>query len=133
MAFEAAVKKADPIVLEPVMRVEAVVPREHLADVIGNLSARRGLIESHEDRGDTQVVRARVPMSELFAYAVDLRERTRGRAIHSIYFVRYQELRDRPDIDDDDRAASVRAPRTPPPTVNDFGVALPEPDDDLET
>src|ERR1051325_9433681 len=75
---------------EPVMRVEVVVPKEHMGDVIGNLSGRRGQIQSQEDRGGTQIVNARVPLSEMFGYSTDLRSRTQGRATYSMHFDRYE-------------------------------------------
>jgi elongation factor G len=90
MAFQDAAKKAKPVLLEPVMRVEVVVPKEHMGDVMGNLSSRRGHIQSQEDRGGTQIVNARVPLSEMFGYATDLRSRTQGRATYSMHFDRYE-------------------------------------------
>ena len=91
MAFQDAAKKARPVLLEPVMRVEVVVPKEHMGDVMGNLSARRGQIQSQEDRGGTQIIAARVPLSEMFGYATDLRSRTQGRATYSMHFDRYEQ------------------------------------------
>jgi elongation factor G len=90
MAFQDAAKKAKPVLLEPMMRVEVVVPKEHLGDVMGNLSSRRGQIQSQEDRGGTQIIAARVPLSEMFGYATDLRSRTQGRATYSMHFDRYE-------------------------------------------
>jgi elongation factor G len=90
MAFQDAAKKAKPVLLEPVMRVEVVVPKEHMGDVMGNLSSRRGAIQSQEDRGGTQIIQARVPLSEMFGYATDLRSRTQGRATYSMHFDRYE-------------------------------------------
>jgi elongation factor G len=90
MAFQDAAKKAKPVLLEPVMRVEVVVPKEHMGDVMGNLSSRRGQIQSQEDRGGTQIISARVPLSEMFGYATDLRSRTQGRATYSMHFDRYE-------------------------------------------
>ncbi|CAN5772921.1 elongation factor G [soil metagenome] len=90
MAFQDAAKKAKPVLLEPVMRVEVVVPKEHMGDVMGNLSSRRGHIQSQEDRGGTQIINARVPLSEMFGYATDLRSRTQGRATYSMHFDRYE-------------------------------------------
>jgi elongation factor G len=90
MAFQDAAKKAKPVLLEPIMRVEVVVPKEHMGDVMGNLSSRRGHIQSQEDRGGTQIVNARVPLSEMFGYATDLRSRTQGRATYSMHFDRYE-------------------------------------------
>lgn len=91
MAFQDAAKKAKPVLLEPVMRVEVVVPKEHMGDVMGNLSSRRGQIQSQEDRGGTQIINARVPLSEMFGYATDLRSRTQGRATYSMHFDRYEQ------------------------------------------
>jgi len=90
MAFQDAAKKAKPVLLEPMMRVEVVVPKEHMGDVMGNLSSRRGQIQSQEDRGGTQIISARVPLSEMFGYATDLRSRTQGRATYSMHFDRYE-------------------------------------------
>jgi elongation factor G len=91
MAFQDAAKKAKPVLLEPMMRVEVVVPKEHMGDVMGNLSSRRGHIQSQEDRGGTQIINARVPLSEMFGYATDLRSRTQGRATYSMHFDRYEQ------------------------------------------
>jgi elongation factor G len=90
MAFQDAAKKAKPVLLEPVMRVEVVVPKEYMGDVMGDLSSRRGQIQSQEDRGGTQIITARVPLSEMFGYATDLRSRTQGRATYSMHFDRYE-------------------------------------------
>jgi elongation factor G len=91
MAFQDAAKKAKPVLLEPIMRVEVVVPKEHMGDVMGNLSSRRGQIQSQEDRGGTQIIQARVPLSEMFGYSTDLRSRTQGRATYSMHFDRYEQ------------------------------------------
>jgi elongation factor G len=90
IAFQDAAKKAKPVLLEPMMRVEVVVPKEHMGDVMGNLSSKRGHIQSQEDRGGTQIINARVPLSEMFGYATDLRSRTQGRATYSMHFDRYE-------------------------------------------
>jgi elongation factor G len=90
MAFKDAAKKAKPVLLEPMMRVEVVVPKDYMGDVMGNLASRRGHIQSQEDRGGTQIVQARVPLSEMFGYATDLRSRTQGRATYSMHFERYE-------------------------------------------
>ena len=90
MAFQDAAKKAKPVLLEPMMRVEVVVPKEHLGNVMGDLSSRRGQIQSQEDRGGTQIINARVPLSEMFGYATDLRSSTQGRATYSMHFDRYE-------------------------------------------
>src|SRR5216110_3540279 len=91
MAFQDAAKRAKPVLLEPVMRVEVVVPKDYMGDVMGNLSSRRGQIQSQEDRGGTQIIQARVPLSEMFGYATDLRSRTQGRATYSMHFDRYEQ------------------------------------------
>jgi elongation factor G len=90
MAFKDAAKKAAPVLLEPVMRVEVVVPEEYLGDIIGDLNSRRGRIQSMDARGGTQIVNSRVPLSEMFGYATDLRSRTQGRATHSMHFDCYE-------------------------------------------
>jgi elongation factor G len=130
MAFIDAARKGKPMLLEPVMRVTVTVPGEFLGEVIGNLSQRRGHIESQEDHGGTWMVHARAPMSAMWGYATDLRARTRGRATYTMHFDRYERVPDSPDRLDDDRGSFVVAPRTPAPTGRHFGVALPEPDDD---
>jgi elongation factor G len=91
MAFQDAAKKARPVLLEPVMKVEVVVPKDYLGDVMGDLASRRGRIQSQEDRGGTQIVNARVPLSEMFGYATDIRSRTQGRATYSMHFDRYEQ------------------------------------------
>ena len=91
MAFQDAAKKAKPVLLEPVMKVEVVVPKDNMGDVMGDLAGRRGRIRSQEDRGGTQIINARVPLSEMFGYATDLRSRTQGRATYSMHFERYDQ------------------------------------------
>src|SRR6202007_3245004 len=91
MAFKDAAKKAKPVLLEPVMRVEVVVPKDYMGDVMGDLASRRGRIQSQEDRGGTQIINARVPLSEMFGYATDLRSRTQGRATYSMHFEHYEQ------------------------------------------
>ncbi len=91
MAFQDAAKKAKPVLLEPIMRVEVVVPKDYLGDVMGDLASRRGRIQAQEDRGGTQIINARVPLSEMFGYATDLRSRTQGRATYSMHFDRYEQ------------------------------------------
>ena len=81
MAFKDAAKRAHPVLLEPVMRVEVTVPEEYMGDVIGDITSRRGHLQSMEARGGTQVINARVPLSEMFGYATDLRSRTQGRGV----------------------------------------------------
>jgi elongation factor G len=91
MAFKDAAHRAGPVLLEPVMRVEVVVPEEYMGDVMGDLNSRRGRIQAMEARGGTQIVTARVPLSEMFGYATDLRSRTQGRATYSMHFERYEQ------------------------------------------
>jgi elongation factor G len=90
MAFKDAAKKAHPALLEPVMRVEVVVPEEYMGDVIGDITSRRGHIQSMETRGGSQVINSRVPLSEMFGYATDLRSSTQGRGSYSMHFDRYE-------------------------------------------
>ncbi len=91
MAFKDAAQKAKPVLLEPVMRVEVVVPEEFMGDIIGDLNSRRGHIQSMDARGGTQIVNARVPLSEMFGYATEMRSRTQGRATYSMHFDRYEQ------------------------------------------
>ena len=91
MAFQNAAKKAKPVLLEPIMKVEVVVPKDNMGDVMGDLAGRRGRIQSQEDRGGTQIINARVPLSEMFGYATDLRSRTQGRATYSMHFEHYDQ------------------------------------------
>ena len=86
MAIKDAVEKADPTILEPVMRVEVTMPEEFMGDVIGDLNKRRGHMEGMENRGGTQIVRAFVPLAEMFGYVTDLRSMTQGRATSSMEF-----------------------------------------------
>ncbi len=92
MAFKKAVRAARPVLLEPIMEVEVVTPDENLGDVIGDLSSRRGRVEGMEQRGASHVVRAQVPLSDMFGYATDLRSRTQGRATYTMQFDSYQEV-----------------------------------------
>ncbi|MDA8118141.1 MAG: elongation factor G [Actinomycetota bacterium] len=94
MAFKEAARKASPILLEPIMSVEVVTPEEYMGDVIGDLSSRRGKVEGMEQRGSAQVIRAQVPLAEMFGYATDLRSRTQGRATYTMQFNSYQEVPD---------------------------------------
>jgi elongation factor G len=92
MAFKKAAELAKPVLLEPIMGVEVVTPDEYMGDVMGDLSSRRGRIEGMEARGNTQVVRAQIPLSEMFGYSTDLRSRTQGRATYTMQFDSYQEV-----------------------------------------
>jgi elongation factor G len=91
MGFKEAARHANPILLEPIMKVEVVVPEEYMGDVMGDLNGRRGRILSMEARGSTQIINARVPLSEMFGYATDLRSRTQGRATYTMHFDRYEQ------------------------------------------
>ncbi len=91
MGFKEACRKAKPVLLEPVMKVEVVVPEEFMGDVLGDLSSRRGRIEGMEKRGSTQIIRSTVPLAEMFGYATDLRSRTQGRASYTMHFLRYEQ------------------------------------------
>ncbi len=92
MAFREAARKAGAILLEPVMRVEVVVPEQYMGDVIGDLKTRRGHVRAMEVRGGTQIVNARVPLAEMFGYATELRSRTQGRATYSMHFDRHEQV-----------------------------------------
>jgi elongation factor G len=92
MALKKGVAKANPIILEPVMKLEVVTPGQFLGELIGDFTSRRGHIESIETRGDTSAVRCLAPLSETFGYATTLRSLTQGRATHSMEFYQYQEM-----------------------------------------
>jgi elongation factor G len=92
MAIKKAANLADPVLLEPVMAVEVTTPEDYMGDVIGDLSARRGKVEGMEQRGNSHIVRAQVPLSDMFGYATDLRSRTQGRATYSMQFHAYNEV-----------------------------------------
>src|SRR5262245_2190973 len=91
MVFKDAARKANPVLLEPIMAVEVVTPEVYMGDVIGDLNSRRGRVGGMEQRGNSQVVRAQVPLSEMFGYATDLRSRTQGRATYTMQFHSYQQ------------------------------------------
>jgi elongation factor G len=92
MAFKEAARKASPALLEPLMAVEVVTPEENMGDVIGDLNSRRGTIQAMEERSGARVVRALVPLSEMFGYVGDLRSRTQGRASYTMVFDSYAEV-----------------------------------------
>jgi len=92
MAFQEACKKADPVLLEPIMKVEVLVPQEFMGDVIGNLNGRRGKIHGMKVRAGSQAIEAAVPLSTMFGYSTDLRSRTQGRATYSMEFDRYEQV-----------------------------------------
>ena len=91
MAFKDAMKKGNPVLLEPVMKVEVVMPEQYMGDVIGDLNSRRGRIESMEDVGNGKKVTAYVPLAEMFGYSTDLRSRTQGRGNYSMFFEKYEQ------------------------------------------
>jgi elongation factor G len=92
MAVKEAARRASPVLLEPVMAVEVVTPDDYMGDVIGDLSSRRGRVEGMDQRGNSQVIRAQVPLADMFGYATDLRSRTQGRATYSMQFHAYNEV-----------------------------------------
>ncbi|MGG1398727.1 elongation factor G [Bacillus salipaludis] len=92
MALKNAASKCQPVILEPMMRVEVVIPEEYLGDIMGQITARRGRVEGMEARGNAQVVRAMVPLSEMFGYATALRSSTQGRGVFSMHFDHYEEV-----------------------------------------
>jgi elongation factor G len=92
LAIKEAAKKAKPVLLEPIMTVEVVVPEQYMGDVIGDLNCRRGRIEGMQLRGTTQIIKAMVPLSEMFGYATDVRSRTQGRGSFTMHFGRYEEV-----------------------------------------
>jgi elongation factor G len=92
MCFKKAARAAQPVLLEPIMAVEVVTPDDYMGDVIGDLNSRRGRVEGMEQRGNSQVIRAQVPLAEMFGYATDLRSRTQGRATYTMQFKSYQEV-----------------------------------------
>jgi elongation factor G len=96
VGLKEAVRKAKPTLLEPVMRVEVTTPESFMGDVVGDLNARRGQIEGFESRSGAQVIRAKVPLAEMFGYATDLRSATQGRATYSMEFSHYQQVS--PDV-----------------------------------
>jgi elongation factor G len=92
MAFKNAMAKADPVLLEPIEKVEVTVPEEYMGDVIGDLNSRRGRIEGMEERSGAQIIRAFVPLSEMFGYATTLRSRTQGRGVYAMEFDHYEDV-----------------------------------------
>ena len=92
MAIKSATGKAHPVLLEPIMSVEAVVPEDYMGDVISDLNSRRGRVEGMELRGTSQIIKALVPLSAMFGYATDLRSRTQGRGSFTMHFGRYEEV-----------------------------------------
>jgi elongation factor G len=92
IAFKDGALKADPVLLEPVMKVEVVTPEEYMGDVMGDLNRRRGLPQGMDDSPSGKVIRADVPLAEMFGYATDLRSMSQGRAVYSMEFSKYSEV-----------------------------------------
>ena len=92
MAFKEAMKKADPVLLEPIMKVEVTMPEEYMGDVIGDINSRRGRIEGMDDLGGGKIVRGYVPLAEMFGYSTDLRSKTQGRGNYSMFFEKYEPV-----------------------------------------
>jgi elongation factor G len=128
MAFQDAAQRAGPVLLEPVMRVEVLVSKDYVSDVVITLSSRGGRIQSREDLGDTQVISAHVPLSEMFGYSSELRERTRGCGTFVMRFNHCQPVRQAEEGGTPE--SFVRVPLRPSPAPRTDRVALPEPDGD---
>ena len=92
LALRNAAKKCAPVLLEPIMKVEVVIPEEYLGDIMGDITSRRGHIEGMEARGNAQVVRAMVPLAEMFGYATSLRSNTQGRGVFTMVMDHYEEV-----------------------------------------
>ena len=92
LAFKEAMKKADPVLLEPMMAVEVETPEEYMGFVMGDIPSRRGVIQGQEQRGNATVISAKVPLSNMFGYATDLRSGTQGRALYTMQFDSYQPV-----------------------------------------
>lgn len=105
MAVKEACQRAKPVLLEPIMKVEAVVPEEFMGPVVGDLNSRRGRIETTEPRAGSQVVTAYVPLSDMFGYSTDLRSKTQGRATYSMHFYHYEQA---PKLVSDEIVARVQ-------------------------
>lgn len=92
MAFKDGAKKANPVILEPIMKVEITVPEEYMGDVIGDMNSRRGKMEGMEAKQGTQIIRGFIPLSEMFGYATALRSKTQGRGTYSMEPSHYEEV-----------------------------------------
>ena len=92
LSFKDAMKQGAPVLLEPIMKVEVTMPEEYMGDIIGDLNSRRGRIEGMDDLGGGKIVRAFVPLSEMFGYSTDLRSRTQGRGNYSMFFEKYEQV-----------------------------------------
>jgi elongation factor G len=92
MAFKEGAQKASPVLLEPIMKVEVVTPEEYMGDVMGDLNRRRGQTQGMDDSPSGKIIRAEVPLAEMFGYATDLRSMSQGRAVYSMEFEKYSEV-----------------------------------------
>jgi elongation factor G len=92
MAFRDACRKSNPVILEPIMKVEVITPEEYMGTVVGDLNSKRGQIDSMSDRANVKVVLAKVPLAEMFGYATDLRSMSQGRANYTMEFLHYSEV-----------------------------------------
>jgi elongation factor G len=90
MAMRKALSKADPVILEPVMEVEVLVPEEYMGDVLADINARRGRVDGMETRSGVHVIKAHVPLAEMFGYATDLRSKSQGRGTYTMQFAAYE-------------------------------------------
>ena len=91
MAFRHAVPKANPVLLEPIMKLEVLTPEEYMGDIVGDLNRRRGVVEGMGDRSNSKVIKAKVPLSEMFGYVTDLRTNSSGRATSTMEFSHFDE------------------------------------------
>jgi elongation factor G len=92
MAFKEACKKANPRLLEPIMRVEVVVPEDYMGPVISDLNSRRGQMQGRESRGGTEIINVQVPLAAMFGYATEIRSRTQGRGSFTMHFSHYEQV-----------------------------------------
>ena len=92
MAIKAGVKKANPVILEPIMDVEVVTPEQYMGDIMGDLSSRRGRVQEMTERGNAKVIKAHVPLAGMFGYATDVRSMSQGRATYTMQFAHYDEV-----------------------------------------
>ena len=92
MCFKEAMKKAEPVLLEPIMKVEVTIPEDYMGFVVGDINSRRGRVEGFEDISGGKMIKAFVPLSEMFGYSTDLRSGTQGRGNYSMFFERYEQV-----------------------------------------
>jgi elongation factor G len=92
MGYKEAARKAKPVLLEPMMAVEVVTPEDYMGDVIGDINSRRGQVEGMEQRGNSQVIKSKVPLANMFGYVNELRSKTQGRASYSMQFANYEQV-----------------------------------------